>query len=92
MGGDSFGDSARSKGQSRRLEKQHKLAGGPAGIFGEDAKRHDLSIRLVMNGIMKALQADYPDLSFRHRPDISKREINNRLASVDPSLGQVLFV
>ena len=92
MGGDSFGDSARSKGQSRRLEKQHKLAGGPAGIFGEDAKRHDLSIRLVMNGIMKALQANYPDLSFRHRPDISKREINNKLASVDPSLGQVLFV
>ena len=45
-----------------------------------------------MNGIMEALQAKYPDLSFRHRPDISKQEINDKLSLIDPNLGQVLFV
>ena len=92
MADDSLDDSARGKGQSRRLEKQHELAGGPRGIFGDEAKKHDLSIREVMNGIMEALQANHQDLSFRHRPDISKREINDKLASLDPSLGQVLFI
>ena len=92
MGGDGFDDSARSKGQSHRLQIQHELTGGPLGIFGDEAKKHDLSIREVMNGIMDALQANYPDLSFRHRSDISKQEINNELASLDPSLGQVLFI
>ena len=92
MGGDSLDDSARGKGQSRRLERQHELAGGPLGIFGDEAKKHDLSIKEVMNGIMEALQAKYPDLSFRHRPNISKQEINNKLASLDRSLGQVLFI
>ena len=92
MGGDSLDDSARGKGQSHRLQRQHELAGGPLGIFGDDAKKHDLSIREVMNGIMEALQTNHPDLSFRHRPDISKREINDKLASIDSSLGQVMFV
>jgi len=92
MGGDSLDDSARGKGQSRRLERQHQLAGGPLGIFGDGAKKHDLSIREVMNVIMEALQASYPGLSFRHRLGISKREINDKLASIDPNLGQVLFI
>ncbi len=85
-------ESARGKGQSHRLEKQHELAGGPLGIFGDEAKRHDLSLRHVMSGIMEALQTNHPNLSFRHRPNISKREINDKLASLEPSLGQVLFV
>lgn len=92
MGGDGFNDSMHSKGQSHRLKIQHELAGGPLGIFGDEAKKHDLSIRVVMNGIMEALQASYPELSFRRRPDISKQEINNKLASLDPGLGQVLFI
>ena len=92
MVGDSFDDVVRGKGQSRRLERQHKLAGGPSGIFGEEAKRHDLSIRQVMSGIMEALQAEYPDLLFRHRPDISKQEINDKLKSLEAGLGHVLFV
>ncbi len=85
-------ESARGKGQSHRLEKQHELAGGPLGIFGDEAKRHDLSLRHVMSGIMEALQTNHPNLSFRHRPNISKREINDKLASLEPSLGQVLFI
>ena len=82
----------RGKGQSRRLEEQHKRAGGPAGIFGKEAKKHDLSIRGVMDLIAKELEDKYPDWMFRHRMEISKKEINDKLASVDPKLGRVLFV
>ena len=83
---------ARGKGQSRRLQKQHELAGGPVGIFGEQAKLHDLSIRGVMAMITETLKTRHPGLTFRHRMEISKKEINEKLASVDSSLGQVLFV
>ena len=45
-----------------------------------------------MKRITEKLKNQYPDLVFRHRMEISKKEINDKLASVDPSLGQVLFV
>ena len=83
---------ARGKGQSRRLEKQHEIAGGPLGIFGEEAKKHDLSTREVMEQIAGALKRKHPDLSFRHRRTISKKEIHERLSNIDPALGRVLFV
>ena len=83
---------SRAKGQSRRLEKQHELGGGPAGIFGDEAKRHDLSIRLVMERVANELRRQRPKLMFRHRQQVTKQEINDKLASVDPKLGQVLFV
>lgn len=82
----------RGKGQSRRLEKQHKLAGGPSGIFGKEAKKHDSSVRRVMKMLLNELQTRYPTLMFRHRLEISKKEINNKLSSLDPKLGKVLFV
>jgi len=87
----SLDDSLMGKGQSKRLQKQHRLAGGPRGIFGEEAKKHDLSIKEV-NGIMQTLQTIHPTLSFRLRSNISKIEINNKLTSLDPNLGQVLLV
>ena len=62
------------------------------GIFGEMAKRHDLSARVVMEMVAEWLKNQYPDLVFRHRMEISKKEINDKLVSVDPNLGQVLFV
>lgn len=92
MENDNTEDTARAKGQSLRLEKQHELAGGPLGIFGEEAKRHDLSIRHVMGKIMEELKNQYPMLSFRHRMEVSKKEINEKLSSLDSNLGQVLFV
>ena len=82
----------RGKGQSHRLEMQQEFGGGPLGIFGEEAKRHDLSIRVVMQMIAAEMTHRYPDLEFRHRMEVPKKEINDKLASVDPSLGQVLFV
>lgn len=83
---------SRGKGQSQRLEKQHELAGGPLGIFGEEAKKHDWSIRRIMSVIREKLTNLYPDWTFRHRTEISKKEINNKLSSLDSNLGQVLFV
>ena len=51
-----------------------------------------MAIGLVMATIMKELRREWPTLSFRHRTEISKREINDKLASIDPTFGQVLFV
>ena len=82
----------RGKGQSGRLQRQHELSGGPAGIFGELAKRHDMAVGDVMSAIADGLKSEWPNFSFRHRKEIAKKEINDKLASVDPNLGQVLFV
>ena len=46
----------------------------------------------VMSEIMAGLKSKWPSLSFRHRKEIAKKEINDKLSSVDPNLGQVLFV
>ena len=45
-----------------------------------------------MSTIIEGLTSEWPHLSFRHRTEISKNEINDKLASVKPTLGQVLFV
>lgn len=82
----------RGKGQSGRLQLQHQDAGGPAGIFGDTARDHDMAVRYVMSEIMRKLRVEWPNLSFRHRMEIYKQEINSKLASVNPRLGQVLFV
>lgn len=82
----------RGKGQSSRLQRQHELAGGPAGIFGELARLHDMAVGTVMSKITEELRNQWPNLSFRHRADVSKKEIHDKLASIDSNLGQVLFV
>ncbi len=86
------GNAARAKGQSDRLQIQHEQAGGPRGIFGEEAKLHDHNVGEVMKEIAGKLKRDHPKLSFRHRLKVSKKEINERLSAIDSSLGQVLFV
>ena len=82
----------RGKGQAGRLQRQHELTGGPVGIFGELARRHDLAVGIVMSKLAKELESRLPNLSFRHRLQISKKEVNDKLESVDATLGQVLFV
>lgn len=82
----------RDKGQSRRLEKQHERAGGPKGIFGEASKRHDTRAKAVMATIVEELKKRHAGLTFHHRMEVSKKEINDRLTAIDPSLGKVLFV
>lgn len=80
------------KNQSSRLTKQHKESHGVVGIFGEEAKLHDLAVGNISQLVIKKLERDFPLLSFRFRKSVDKKEINEALKKVDPSLGQTLFV
>lgn len=81
-----------SKGQTRRLTKQHILSGGASGIFGEDAIVHDMSVRRASVSIFEKLKQEYPRYKFRFRQAINKQEINEKLNSIDKRLGETLFV
>ena len=80
------------KNQSSRLTTQHKESKGAIGIFNEKAQRHDMLVSKVSQDVKKQLQKDYPQLFFRHRNAISKKEINIALQKIDKDLGQTLFV
>lgn len=80
------------KNQSNRLTSQHKQSQGVVGIFGEQAKSHDLTVGKISKLVMKELEKEYPSLSFRYRDSLKKDEINEYLRKVDPELGQTLFV
>jgi len=80
------------KNQSERLTNQHKESQGVVGIFGDEAKLHDTIVSKISHLVIKQLEKDYPQLSFRYRESISKEEINKALQKVDKNLGQTLFV
>ena len=80
------------KNQSKRLTNQHKQSQGVVGIFGNNAKAHDLTVGKIAKFVMNELEKEYAQLSFRHRESIKKEEINEALRRVDPELGQTLFV
>lgn len=80
------------KNQSERLTEQHKKSHGVVGIFGEEAKLHDMTVGEISRHTIKKLQEDYPKLTFRYRKSIEKKEINEALQEIDPCLGQTLFV
>jgi len=80
------------KGQTERLTTQHIITGGASGIFGEDAKTHDDSVRNVGKSVFAALQEKYPTYTFRFRDIVTKKEINQKLNSIDSRLGKTLFV
>lgn len=80
------------KNQSKRLTEQHKHSHGVIGIFGEEAQIHDKDVSDNQYGVKSLLEQEYPMLTFRYRPEISKKEINEALRKIDPSLGQTLFV
>ncbi|MCT8989040.1 hypothetical protein NYR54_01850 [Chelativorans sp. SCAU2101] len=82
----------KGKGQALRLSMQQELGGGPLSIFGEAAQKHDLSIREVTAGVVAKLAEEFPNLEFRKRDSITKREINEKLNSFDERLGKTLFV
>ena len=42
--------------------------------------------------VVEKLRRDYPQLDFRRRTSIDKKEINASLKKIDPELGQTLFV
>ena len=82
----------KGKGQALRLGIQQELGGGPLTIFGAAAQKHDLSIREVSAGVLVKLAEEFPNLEFQLRTSLSKKEINEKLRSLDPRLGQALFV
>lgn len=80
------------KNQSSRLTVQHKESKGVVGIFGKEAKMHDIEVGSISHLVIKELEKKYPQFTFRYRNSIEKKEINEALKKVDPALGQTLFV
>ena len=80
------------KHQSERLSQQHKESHGEVGIYGAEAKEHDFKVRSVSQDVMEGLKKEYPQLVFRYRATISKKEINEALKKIDEQLGQVLVL
>lgn len=80
------------KNQSKRLTNQHKESKGAVGIFGDEAKLHDIKVGEISHFVIEQLEKEFPQLSFQYRTSIRKEEINEALKKVDPELGQTLFV
>lgn len=78
--------------QSKRLTNQHKESQGVVGIFGDEAKSHDITVGEISRRVLKYLSKKYPQLSFNYRTSIKKEEINKALQRVDTELGKTLFV
>lgn len=77
--------------QSDRLTKQQKESKGVLGIFDAEAKVHDQKVYNNSEKIVQILEGKYPQLTFRYRHDLYKREINEVLHSIDKELGNTLF-
>ena len=80
------------KTHSTRLTTQHKSSQGVVSIFGEEAKKHDINVSEISKNLMKELREEYPQLIFRYKKTIQKKEINQVLKKLDSELGQTLFV
>src|SRR5690606_34502247 len=80
------------KNQSIRLTTQHKKSQGVVGIFGDDAKLHDLTVGEISNLVIAQLKEEFPQLTFQYKLSIRKEEINEALKKIDLELGQTLFV
>lgn len=80
------------KNQSKRLTNQHKKSQGVVGIFGDEAKLHDMTVGKISNLVIEQLEEEYPQLSFQYKTSIKKEEINKALQKIDKQLGQTLFV
>ena len=80
------------KNQSKRLTAQHKKSQGVVGIFGDEARYHDITVGEISKLVIKHLKDEYPRLFFRYRSSVTKREINQELQKVDKELGQTIFV
>ena len=80
------------KNQSKRLTNQHKESKGVVGIFGDEAKSHDITVGKILLFVIEQLEKEFPQLSFQYKTSIKKEEINEALKKIDPELGQTLFV
>ncbi len=67
------------KNQSNRLTRQHKSSNGVVGIFGSEAKLHDMTVRQLSHIVLQILENKFIKLEFRYRDSIKKEEINEAL-------------
>ena len=81
-----------SKKQTHRLRIEKIRGQGPKEIFGTNAQIHDKSVNTFSKVVFETLQKNFPNLEFRFRKNITKKEINEKLNSVDERLGQTVFV
>lgn len=70
---------ASKKNQSKRLTNQHKESKGVVGIFGDEAKSHDMTVGEISHFVIEQLETEFPQLSFQYRKSIKKEEINEAL-------------
>lgn len=61
------------KNQSERLAEKHKQSQGVIGIFGEEAQFHGKEVSDNQYGVKALLEKEFPTLTFRFRPEISKK-------------------
>lgn len=70
-----------------------KVSGqGPKEIFGANAQIHDKSVNSFLKAIFETLKNDFPNLEIRFKDKITKKEINEKLNTVDARLGLTVFV
>lgn len=81
-----------AKKQTDRLRIEKIRGEGPKEIFGETALKHDKSVNNFSKLIFEKLKNDYPQLEFRFRKSIEKKEINQKLNDVDSRLGVSIFL
>ena len=82
----------RRKKQSDRLSTQQEENKGAVGIFDEGAQKLDKKISDISKQVLEILKKEYPQLKFKHRSFISKKEINTALNQLDKRLGQTLII
>lgn len=81
-----------TKKQTDRLRIEKVRGQGPKEIFGKNAQKHDISVNDFSKVVFETFKKDFPNLEFRFRDSIEKKEINEKLRSVDPRLGATIFV
>jgi len=80
------------KKQTDRLRIEKVRGQGPKEIFRENAQKHDIAVNDFSKVVFETLKKDFPNLKFRFRDSIDKKEINEKLNSVDSRLGVTIFV
>lgn len=80
------------KRQTDRLRIEKIRGQGPKEIFSENAQLHDAIVNDFSKLAFETLKKEYPNLEFRFRNKIGKKEINEKLNKVDPRLGVTIFV
>lgn len=78
--------------QTERLTKQQLKTRGVIGIFNNEAKAHDSAVGKAAALVLQMLAEEFPQLIFRHRPSVTKKEINEALQRIDTDLGQTIFL